>query len=42
MFLLSYCEDVFHTENTWRMVSCALIITLEQIFPRAKQVFTAT
>lgn len=35
MFLLSYCEDIFHPENTWCMVSCALIITLAQIFPRA-------
>lgn len=42
MFLLSYCEDIFHTENTWCMVSCALRITLAQIFPRAMQVFTAT
>lgn len=37
MFLLSYCEYFFLTENTWCMVpSCALIISLAQLFPRAK------
>lgn len=42
MFLPSYCKDIFQTENTWCMVSYASIITLAQLFPRAKQVFTAT
>lgn len=39
MLLLSYVEDIFHIENTWRTVSCALIITLAQLFHRPKQVF---
>lgn len=39
MLLLSYVEEIFHIENTWCTISCALITTLAQLFRRAKQVF---